>query len=134
MNKYDLNKIEDDLNIKLPNFYKQTMLHYPFPNDSFAEELLMNNADMVIEQNQDSNFAKGKFFIGHDGGEERYFLKLNNDEKVYVWDLELNKERIESNTWKDYLKNVQDVLDEIIEDERNMKEIKKNKKWWQFWI
>lgn len=77
-----------------------------------------------------------KFFaVGCDGGEFIYYVKLNGEETVYIFDMEKSNSHnsVEASSWKNYLENITKVHHEIEEDERQQIERKK-KKWWQFWI
>ncbi len=141
MNLEDLKKIGNSIGITLPDYYKSTMLNYPFPKDSFADEfMLVNNPGAVIENNDKSLIEaidKGvkPFSIGSDGGEELYYVDLNKEKsEVFVYYLETQKSEIQSKTWNDYLEDIKKTLKEIEEDEKAMEERKKNKNWWQFWI
>lgn len=142
MNMNELEKIEKILKIKLPIFYKHTVLNYPFKKDSFADEcLLPNDVNLVIKNNAGS-FIKMimkqdimPFVIGCDGGEEVYYLNLNKEtSEIFVSSCETNRSEVKFKSWDEYLKNIEKALKEIDEDERLIQERKKNKKWWQFWF
>ncbi|WP_321281163.1 SMI1/KNR4 family protein [Marinifilum fragile] len=137
MTELDIKLIEDKLNIKLPDFYIRTMLDYPFAYDSFGAEFsLCNSVKHVIDCNGIFEPEDKCFSIGSDGGEFYYFIKLNGEEKVYVFDLEGSKEHltVEAETWADYLDIISKQHEEILQDELESAERKRNKKWWQFWI
>ncbi|QEN07311.1 hypothetical protein EXM22_04650 [Oceanispirochaeta crateris] len=134
MNKSDILKIENNLKMKLPKFYKDTILNYPFERGSFAEEfMLLNKLETLLELNVDQKHLEEKFYIGSDGGEELYSIKYCDD-SVYLYDLDLNEERLYTKDWKSFLDKIDMTIKEIKEDERLMKERKENKKWWQFWL
>lgn len=138
MSTLEIKQIETQLNIKLPQFYIETMLNYPFPLDSFAAELLLWADVESILMSNESRFGpeEGKFAIGCDGGELTYYLKLNGDEKVYIYDLEGSyiHNTLEAETWNDFIKSMQQTEEEILQDKLLEIERRKNKKWWQFWI
>ena len=129
--------IEDELGIQLPAFYIKTMLDYPFAEDSFASEfLLCNSPEGILEYNSGYKPSAEAFTIGTDGGENTYFIKLDEDGQVYVFDLEAPDDtlKLEAATWDEYLKQIEALHEEIRQDELFMAERKRNKKWWQFWI
>ncbi len=133
----DIRFIEEQLRIELPEFYINTMLHYPYPEDSFAaERSLSRSVEHLIRLNAVFENTPGCFAIGSDGGEFIYFLRLGEDEKVYIYNHERSDEHrtVEAETWEDYLRNLQAVHEEILQDELKMTERRKNRKWWQFWV
>ncbi len=137
MSTSDIAKIEDALNFKLPQFYIETMLNYPFPLDSFAAEfLLCTDVQAIIGKNSLFSPEEGKFAISGDGGELTFYIKLNGEEKVYIYDLERSSihHTVETETWNDYVKSMQQTEEEILQEELLEIERKKHKKWWQFWI
>ncbi len=137
MNPGEVKYIEDSLGIKLPDYYKSTILQYPYPKDSFADEFLLpNNPDVVVENNNDCLIEDTKdatpFIIGNDGGEELYYINVKDKKSnIYVYYLEIKKSEVKSDTWPDYLREIDENLKEIEDDERVLE---KNKKWWQLWI
>ena len=74
--------------------------------------------------------------MGSDGGEFTYYIKLNGEETVYIFDMERSDlhNSVEASNWSDYLDYIREVHQEIEEDEELEKERKLNKRWWQFWI
>lgn len=129
--------IEKELDIKLPDFYIQTMLNYPYPDDSFAAELtLCNNVEGIISNNSIFEKKQNCFAVGSDGGEFIYFIRINEGEKVYIYDFEQSDKSlsIEAESWYEYLRNLEEIDKRILEDELKMAAKKRNKKWWQFWI
>lgn len=133
----EIKVIEKELGIKLPDFYIQTMLNYPFPGDSFAAELtLCNNVRGIIDNNSIFEKKQNCFAVGSDGGELIYFIRINEGEKVYIYDYEQSDINlsIEAKSWNEYLRNLEGIDKKIVEDTLKMAEKKRNKKWWQFWI
>lgn len=85
----DITKIEAQLNIKLPQFYIKRMLNYPFPSDSFIAELsLCADVEGIINNNTIFHPDEKVFAVGSDGGEFIYYVKLNGEEEVYIYDHE----------------------------------------------
>jgi len=133
----EINTIQEKLGIKLPAFYVETMLNYPFPKDSFGEELMLTNSiEIILDYNGAFDTKDKCFAVGSDGGEFIYYIKLNGEDTVYIFDMENSDyhNSIEATSWQNYLGNINKIHQEIEEDERQEIERKKNKKWWQFWI
>ncbi|MHC4118417.1 MAG: SMI1/KNR4 family protein [Planctomycetota bacterium] len=138
MTESEINKIEASFNLTLPEFYKSTVLNYPFPPDSFADEfVLLNTPQSILEYNQDRGEYSDTgepFVIGSDGGEEIYYLDLASDSsQVFTFDMETGKHHVKAKDWSDYLSQIEADLKEIEQDERAEQERKANKKWWEFW-
>ncbi|WP_299215078.1 SMI1/KNR4 family protein [uncultured Aquimarina sp.] len=137
MESKDIKLIEEQLGIKLPEFYISTMLSYPFSKDSWGAEFsLCNNAKRIIDLNGVFTPEDKSFSIGSDGGEYYYFIKLNGEEKVYIFDLEGSDKHmnIEADSWSEYLIQIKNTHDVLHQEENRELERKENKKWWQFWI
>jgi len=122
MTESDLKKIEVALGLVLPDFYRTTMLNYPFPKDSFvADFCLMNNVEGLLKYAQPHPPYPGitkPYGIGNDGGEEVYFLDVAaKDSQVYVYDHELGKHEVKAKDWNEYLSQMTEVLKEVDEDE-----------------
>ena len=75
------------------------------------------------------------FFVGSDGGEEYYFVDASKeDSEVFVLEIENGTHRNYAPSWAAYLEKINSSHDEVLADEQYMAELRKNKKWWQFWI
>ncbi len=138
MKESDIRKIESALNVTLSEFYRATMLAYPFPANSFANEFLLpNDPNPILEHNQHSSVYPGigkQFVIGSDGGEEMYFIDLAADSsQVFTFDMETGKHTPKATDWTKYLKQIEADLKEIKGDEKIEQERKANKKYWEFW-
>jgi hypothetical protein len=122
--KKDLDKIEKLFNIQLPDYYKSTILNYPFPKGSCAEEYLLPcYPNLIIENNEPSFLESIKiketkpFCIGSDGGEEVYYIDLISEKtNVFVYNFERGKSEKYVHSWAEYLKDVDKTLKEIEED------------------
>lgn len=138
MNSADLQEIELELGITLPEFYKNTMLAYPFPEDSFADEFLLATCkDYILKMNSPNNIRpyESAYFIGSDGGESEYFIGLaGKGSEVYEFSVETSKFNEHSADWDSFLADIRNTLEEIERDEKHMAQLRANKKWWQFWI
>jgi len=138
MKESDIRKIESALDVPLPEFYRVTMLTYPFPADSFANEFLLpNDPKTILEYNQHSGEYPGigkPFVIGSDGGEEMYYVDLAADSsQVFTFDIETGKHTPKAADWTMYLSQIEADLKEIKGDETVEQERKANKKCWEFW-
>jgi len=136
MTQEELKEIEVKLEIELPKFYIETMLNYPFDENSFGYDFMLPNSSKTLETCNIFPKNDNRFIVGSDGGEHIYYIRLNGEETVYIFDLEQSKlhNSIEAKTWEDYLNNIRKIDQEILEDEKRYEEQNKNKKWWQFWI
>jgi hypothetical protein len=138
MTEKDLSRIESVLSTTLPRFYRDTMLDYPFPADSFANEFLLpNTVKLILELNLDCAGLSGTgkpFLVGSDGGEELYFIDLDSTStQVFTCDLETGKRSLQARDWPEYLRQITASLTDIDEDERRNEERKAAKRWWQIW-
>lgn len=138
MTANDIKTIEAALGITVPEYYRTTMLAYPFPANSFADQFMLPNSPTpVLDNNQEPGEYPGigsALVIGGDGGEETYFIDVaSGKSQVFVYDMETGKHALRATEWAQYLDQVSAALREIEEDERAETERKANKKWWEFW-
>jgi hypothetical protein len=138
MTDQDFRSIETHVGFPLPASYRATLSSYPFDSDFFAAEFMLpNDPEAVIELNDaeisSSDIAK-PFFIGSDGGEERFFVDASKQESgVFVFELETGKHRSLVPTWAAFLDHIHAAHVEIAADGEAMRKRKLNKKWWEFW-
>jgi len=91
MTESEIDRIEQTLNKKLPDFYKDFLTNYPddlvklgYPYNTVSELSLPNNADRLIEINQDESPPSDILLIGVNGLGDFYYLILDdNPKKVY---------------------------------------------------
>ncbi len=138
MTDQDFKSIEAHIGFPLPVSYRATLSSYPFDRDSFAAEFMLPNAPkVVIELNGTEISCSGigrPFFIGDDGGDEKFFVDASNDDSgVFVFELETGKHRPLVPTWTAFLNHIRAQHAEIAADEEAMRQRKLNKKWWEFW-
>jgi hypothetical protein len=138
MQKTDLVKIENKFNIVLPDHYKEAMLDYPFPDNSYACECsLVNDIEYIIECNTDLtpyNALKQPFVIGGNGGELTYLMDLyDTKSKVYSYSVESDNIDSIAESWQAFIDLINSELEEIAEDEKAEEARKADKKWWEFW-
>ena len=71
MNESDIRSIETALEGAVPVRYRETMLQYPFPAGSFADEFMLpDQPSAVIELNTEASVRPGVsrcFIVGSDG-------------------------------------------------------------------
>ena len=133
----DIRYIEERLGMVLPEFYVSTMLDYPFLEGSWGADFsLCTDPKHIIDLNGVFTRSDGCFSIGSDGGEYYYFIKLNGEEKVFIFDLEGSDVHmsIVAYTWMEYLEQIEGLHDEFRRDRLLELKREENKKWWQFWI
>jgi hypothetical protein len=138
MNESDLRRIGDTLKLKLPMAYQETVLNYPFPRESCANDFLLpSDLAQVLDLNNGSPTVSGvvkPFFVGSDGGEELYFLNSDMpNSPVYVLDLETGKHSVKAQNWPEFLTQIRADLASGAADEASEKERRSRKRWWQFW-
>lgn len=134
----ELQQIEERMAFRIPSYYRETLLNYPFERDSFADEFMLPNCPQAVIELNDAGISTGTgvqaLFIGSDGGEERYFVDASlPDSGVFVFDLETGKQRQLSPSWSCYLDHIHATQTELEEDEKAGQERRSTKKWWQFW-
>lgn len=133
MNTRDIEVLEKELKVTLPETYTMSMLNYPFEEDSFATEFMLLNDRESLGQLNELERADGRFYIGSDGGEELYFIKPDNP-GVFAYNMEKDRDKPYCESLEEFVEIIAKELLNIQEDERILKEKKENKKWWQFWI
>lgn len=103
MTQSEINKIEVELGVGLPQHYKHFLLNYPkellglgSPHNGVTWLELKNQADDIIKTNKeigcylDNGVIYNKLCIGESGGGDYYFIDLINkdDTKIYFIDHE----------------------------------------------
>jgi hypothetical protein len=98
MTEEDFQRIEAELSVTLPNFYKKTMADHPFPRGDAANFGLCNSPDEIIKENTISRkngffgaqWPSHLFIIGFDGLGNYSFVNLGESAgRVYFADHEL---------------------------------------------
>jgi hypothetical protein len=144
----DIQRVEQALLIKLPRDYQQLLLDYPFSDDSFATAcMVINDADALIKINsgRDVHFQthhrkgrwtpqKNHFMIGNDGGEEQYYLDLDDPASLVLrFDLETGELSRYAQGIQDFKAKIDQVDRDIEEEEKRTAERRRSAKWWQLW-
>ena len=132
MTEADLSEVEAELGITLPDFYRTTMLNYPFPEKSYvAQSSLVNDPKAILKYLRMTWGLPGigrPYGVGSDGGEEVYFIDLTaSDTRVYVYNHETAKHHVLAKDWEAYLSGIR------IEQEQKPEEVgsrpAKTEKW-----
>jgi hypothetical protein len=145
----DLKYVEDTLGLKLPDWYTQRLLEYPFPE---PEPELYHDAQTVIQNNlelrRDGWFGyhpwpREFFAIGDDGCGDYYFIVPSRDDRrIFMANHEGGPSpSIESlhemelhGSLAEHIEEQLGFLNEYELEEAALEERRRNKKWWQFWI
>lgn len=138
MTSAQLTYLEERLQLPLPDYYKRTMLDYPFAADSFAAECSLSvQVDHILGMNTIFPPEARRFVVGGDCGEELYYVKVDeSSERVYRYEYETSGDSpiVQADSWAPFLEQLRDQEVAIEQDELAEAEMKRNKKWWQFWI
>ena len=138
MNESELVRVASELSMQLPDYYRTTMLSYPFPGRGDIEQAeLVNDPDLLISLNRNHPAAEGSktiFVIGTDRSEESYYVKTGeHGSTVYCFELETGKHLVLDASWDEYLARCERQIQEAEADERLMTDRAANRKWWQLW-
>jgi SMI1-KNR4 cell-wall len=138
MTAEDLDRIEREIGLRLPDDYRRAMQSYPFDPRSFAyHDMLPNDAQSIINANLEPHYILGDapptrdyLWIGCDGGEVSYYLHLRTSPcPVHAFDLETGELTRFASNLDDFVTKCSEIDSEIEEDERRAAD----RKWWQFW-
>ncbi len=152
MTEEDLQRIETELSLTLPVFYKKTMLDYPLPGGNAENFGLCTCPREIIEKNTGNRnkgffgvpWPKHLFVIGFDGCGNYYFIDLHgDDQRIYLADHEtvFNPSSLDDIGEKyenmgAYVKYLEEIEAEILEDELHpikVEEEVSQRRWWKFW-
>ena len=146
----ELQHIQDELNIEIPQSYWEIMTNFPYPE--FAEANIVVTylkSSYVLEDTQahrkrgwfDIDWPNHYLVIGETGCGDTYFMLAGESGPVFLADHEAGPHPVEelekckvANTIEEHIKETIDLEIECQEAQRRRAERKKNKKWWQFWI
>ena len=147
MNRDDATKLEQHFGVTLPVAYREAITdRYPL---SEATEQLDTDAASLQVSNEGCRRAPPWGFpwkphywcIGGDGAGGFYFIDTSQDEAtVYYCDHEdmpasINDlDRISVTSFQQFIEDLQELIDDANNWERQRKERVENRKWWQFWI
>jgi cell wall assembly regulator SMI1 len=145
----EFDRIEREMGITLPDDYRETMIHYPFPPDSSpAINDLCNNASELISWNKDGSSldieeASEYFMIGTDGSEELYFIDVRlQRSSVYVYCIDTDTFSVVAASLAEWVNMISEMEQEAeeglaaskeTESMRKKEKENKEKKWWRFW-
>jgi hypothetical protein len=135
MTEEELVEIESAIGCGVPQCYRDTMLAYPFPKDSFAAEVLLpNNPKHIIKMNpklRKAGRVEKAFFTGSDEtGEISYYLDASNSTPTVF---RMGRTENSSADWDAHLNELKTRSERIREEMMLRAERKAHKQWWEFW-
>ena len=133
MKSSDLQRLERELSISLPNDYKSLMTVYPFPADSFSADcLLPDSADRLLEISKiPQKLPRNSFIIGDNSAEETYFIDISREHSpVYTLDAQTCRVAEKATNLDAYIEYCRKTDEGLRRSARRVE----NRKWWQFWI
>ncbi len=135
MREHDLKRIERELKINLPAKYRDFMLAYPFPRNSWAGDLATpDDADLLLDLNHEARTSEAgsslddAFVIGSDGGSTEYFIRLADAFcSVQAYNETTSQVTAVATTFDDWLSQL------VVQNQAQAQEKPYVKKWWEFW-
>ena len=121
MTSEELKKVEEKTGFPLPDYYKSTMLAYPFTEDEFTTPYFLPNAPKtLVKLNSKPAPIEGInriFFIGAYPDIESYFVDASPAASpVYALDFKTKKHSVKAGTWSEYLELIQQEMKEVQEE------------------
>ncbi|MFY7910635.1 MAG: SMI1/KNR4 family protein [Emticicia sp.] len=96
MEEYDIQSLEENLNLKFPIAYKNILLNYPVElktNEYGNQFLIYDVKDLLYNLiircrwlNLKETLPRNFFPIGYDYGGNMFFINLKDDESIYIID------------------------------------------------
>ena len=143
----DVSNIQLELDLLLPEDYRQVLLHYPFASDAYYDELF-GDASYLVDTNQ--GYLEGSFFgqtwhshhliIGDDGAGNVYFLDLRRESSPVLFaDHETTAARHylavteKAPNIEAWVQQIRQQQAEAEAEEKAEVERRQNRRWWQFW-
>jgi hypothetical protein len=135
MREHDLVRLERELAIHLPRQYREFMIAYPFPRSSWAGDFgTPDDVDLLLDLNREkrqlpsSVLSGDAFFIGSDGKEADYFIRLSDLScGVAVYDTGTHQVSTLAKTFEDCLSQLR------VANEADTISQRAVRKWWQVW-
>ncbi len=132
MRHHDLVRLERELAIQLPRQYRDFMVAYPFSRSSWAGDLgTPDDVDLLLDLNREkrqlsSSVASGDvFFIGSDGKEADYFIRLSDPAcGVSAYDTGTHQVSARAKTFDDWLSQLRVANESDAISQRAIR------KWW----
>lgn len=132
-NRDAITRIEESLQVKLPDDYKALLSLYLHAGGPFADEpMLMTDSQEVIRANQYccEFVPEGYFEIGHDGGEIQYYIDLNKENSpVFAFDLETRRVSEEAVNLSEYAERCRLTAEAMSHAGQKMP----SRPWWRSW-
>ena len=118
--KANIKSVENRLGRPFPDFYKNTMLEFPFPGKSVVNRLLLLDFHEMVEKELPDYLYRVRdqgyepFFIGKDFDDTLFFLDLANySDKVYSFDRKTGGIKVFTKTWDEYLRKINELMQNI---------------------
>lgn len=139
----ELDRIEQILRVTLPEWYRHSLIEYPFQSPDPA---LFDEAEQIIQANQEIRrdgwfgfpWPVEFFVIGDSEGDPFFILPLANDRRVFIASHDGGPEPVSGNLCEmASADSIEQHVSEAIEINRQTEVLilrRKTKKWWQFWI
>jgi len=117
----DLSKLETRFEIQLPQEYLDVLTNYPFSDGHFGDEMLLDDAELLAQHNHPSaakraklksgpSISDGYFWIGSDGGELSFYIKLGRSSRgVWYFDIETGEIQKYCDSLEDYLQKCRKI-------------------------
>ena len=149
MTSAELDQLEENLKITLPEEYKRIALDNPFVGLNSADYELCDDFTAVLGENRyarDHGFFRQVwppdwFIVGTDGCGNDYFITTTPfDGHVYFANYEdqLHTDDVNENSFhssfEEFMNDLRSAEREIKEEERRSEIRSAQRKWWQFWI
>ncbi len=154
MDNNDISTIEQALDLKLPQEYRQVLFSYPFEaGTDIYDRDLYHRVEAIIEQNKmhrelgffGQKWPEHYLVIGNDLFGNLHFMDLtrpegfvffaDHEDTTYSSTIEAEEEAASLSEWVKATKEREArVRAEHEQWMRSTAERKRNKRWWQFWI
>jgi hypothetical protein len=121
MTSETLAKLQADLEVQLPQEYLDVFKNYPFSDNHFGMEMLVDDENVLTQRNRSAakkptrrkprpTVSDGFFWIGSDGGELSFYVKLGRGfHGVWYFDIETGDTQKYCDDIKDYLQKCRKI-------------------------
>ena len=148
MTANDLDSLEGEFGVRLPDEYREIMQNHPMPNSDTAtwdlcdspEELRRINRELREEGFFGGRWESSWWAIGSDGlGNHHFILTAPYDGRVYFADHEGTHDPSDPQTepypsFEAFIQMLREIEEEAEKEASRLDEKIRNRRWWQFWI